>query len=147
MRLIEIRDLDGPNIFLLNRRSSSSWRSTRLTLSPDAIAALAASMEPLAPSDDERAAGAAGLGDLLRPPAPSSTSVPGSSSRRCAGWRWRRRVIGPSPSVGNDAASPSHWRGSSRPRRPAKTSICDAAAQLRDLLSAGCDDDRTTGPA
>src|SRR5215212_6309047 len=66
MRLIEIRDLDGPNIFLLQPAIKVELEVTEADRSRDAIAALATSMEPLAPSDDERAAGAAELGELLR---------------------------------------------------------------------------------
>ena len=65
MRLVEIRDLDGPNIFLLQPAIKLELEIGEPDLSSDAIAALAASLEPLAPSDDERAAGADGLGDLL----------------------------------------------------------------------------------
>jgi len=65
MRLVEIRDLDGPNIFLLQPAIKLELEVTEADRSRDAIAALATSMEPLAPSDDERAAGAAGLGQLL----------------------------------------------------------------------------------
>jgi cyanophycin synthetase len=65
MRLIEIRDLDGPNIFLLQPAIKIELEVTEADRSRDTIAALATSMEPLAPSDDERAAGAAGLGELL----------------------------------------------------------------------------------
>ena len=65
MRLVEIRDLDGPNIFLLQPAIKLELDVTEADLSSDAIAALAASLEPLAPSDDERATGAGGLGDLL----------------------------------------------------------------------------------
>ncbi len=65
MRLVEIRDLDGPNIFLLQPAIKLELEVMESDLTSDAIAALAASLEPLAPSDDERAAGADGLGDLL----------------------------------------------------------------------------------
>ena len=66
MRLVEIRDLDGPNIFLLQPAIKLELEVMEGDRSRDAIAALATRMEPLAPSDDERAAGAAGLGELLR---------------------------------------------------------------------------------
>ena len=65
MRLSEIRDLDGPNLFLLEPAIKLELILDEGDLSPDAIAALASRMEPLAPTDDERAAGARGLGDLL----------------------------------------------------------------------------------
>ena len=57
MRLVEIRDLDGPNIFLLQPVIKLELEVTEADRSRDAIAALATRMEPLAPSDDERAAG------------------------------------------------------------------------------------------
>jgi cyanophycin synthetase len=65
MRLVEIRDLDGPNIFLLQPAIKLELEVAETDRSRDAIASLATSMEPLAPSDDERAAGTAGLGELL----------------------------------------------------------------------------------
>jgi cyanophycin synthetase len=65
MRLIEIRDLDGPNMFLLEPAIKLELALDDPDVTPDAVAALAARMEPLAPSDDERAAGADGLGELL----------------------------------------------------------------------------------
>ncbi|HLL49181.1 MAG TPA: hypothetical protein VK356_00815, partial [Thermomicrobiales bacterium] len=65
MRLVEIRDLDGPNIFLLQPAIKLELDVTEADLTSDAIATLAAGLEPLAPSDDERAAGSGGLGDLL----------------------------------------------------------------------------------
>jgi cyanophycin synthetase len=65
IQLIEIRDLDGPNLFLLQPAIKLELEAALADLSADAIAALATSMEPLAPSDDERAAGPDGLGDLL----------------------------------------------------------------------------------
>lgn len=66
MRLVEIRDLDGPNIFLLQPAIKLELEVASPDLTPDAIASLTANMEPLAPSDDERAGGAEGLGDLLQ---------------------------------------------------------------------------------
>src|SRR3712207_2502139 len=65
MRLVEIRDLDGPNIFLLQPAIKLELEVAEVDLARDAIAALATRLEPLAPSDDERAAGAAGLGEFL----------------------------------------------------------------------------------
>ena len=140
MRLVEIRDLDGPNIFLLQPAIKLELEVTEADLSPDAIAALATSMEPLAPSDDERAAGAAGWAICSSPPARTSTSAPGSSSRRCAGWRWRRPGTGPSPSVGSGDASLSAWRGSSGPRRPARRSICRGHGGCASCSTRGSDD-------
>ena len=66
MRLVEIRDLDGPNIFLLQPAIKCELEAGEGDLTPDAIAALAARMEPFAPSDDERAAGPDALGALLQ---------------------------------------------------------------------------------
>jgi cyanophycin synthetase len=66
MRLVEVRDLDGPNIFLLQPAIKLELELDANDLTADAIAALSSRMEPLAPSDDERAAGPNALGDLLR---------------------------------------------------------------------------------
>lgn len=65
MRLVETRHLDGPNVFLLQPAIKLELEIAPEELTSDAIAGLAARLEPLAPSDDERADGAEGLGDLL----------------------------------------------------------------------------------
>jgi cyanophycin synthetase len=65
MRLVEIRDLDGPNIFLLQPAIKLELAVAPDDLTPDALAAIAARLEPLTPSDDERAFGAEELGELL----------------------------------------------------------------------------------
>jgi cyanophycin synthetase len=65
MRLVEIRDLDGPNIFLLQPAIKLELEVVPDNLTPDAIAAIASRLEPLTPSDDERAFGAEELGELL----------------------------------------------------------------------------------
>ena len=65
MRLVETRDLDGPNIFLLQPAIKLELAADPDDLTEDGIAALAARLEPLTPSDDERASGAESLGDLL----------------------------------------------------------------------------------
>jgi cyanophycin synthetase len=65
MRLVEIRDLDGPNLFLLQPAIKLELEIAEADLARDAIAALATRMEPLIPSDDERAGGVAGLGEFL----------------------------------------------------------------------------------
>ena len=65
MRLVEIRDLDGPNIFLLQPAIKIELDVDASDVTADAIAALAAGLEPLTASDDERAAGPEALGGLL----------------------------------------------------------------------------------
>ncbi len=65
MRLVETRDLDGPNIFLLQPAIKLELEAAPEALTSDAIARLAARLEPLAPSDDERADGGDALGALL----------------------------------------------------------------------------------
>jgi cyanophycin synthetase len=65
MRLVETRDLDGPNIFLLQPAIKLELEVEPNDLTEDAIADLATRLEPLTPSDDERASGAESLGDLL----------------------------------------------------------------------------------
>ena len=84
MRLIEIRDLDGPNIFLLEPAIKLELAVDEDDVTPDAVAALASRMEPLAPSDDERAAGARRArrspdGRLRRAPRASRGRVPGDA--------------------------------------------------------------------
>src|SRR5690349_21986540 len=64
MRLIEIRDLDGPNLFLMQPAIKLELEVTKRDLTRDAIAALATRMEPFAPTD-ERAGGTGALGELL----------------------------------------------------------------------------------
>lgn len=66
MRLVEIRDLDGPNVFLLQPTIKLELAISRQDVTRDAIAALANRLEPLAPSDDERAGGFNAFGELLR---------------------------------------------------------------------------------
>lgn len=65
MRLVETRDLDGPNLFLLQPAIKLELAAALDDLTEDGIAALAQRLEPLAPSDDERASGTESLGDLL----------------------------------------------------------------------------------
>jgi cyanophycin synthetase len=65
MRLVEIRDLDGPNIFLRQPAIKLELDVSPGDLSPDGIAALTERLQPLAPTDDELAEGAGGLGTLL----------------------------------------------------------------------------------
>jgi cyanophycin synthetase len=65
IRLVEIRALDGPNLFLLQPAIKLELEAAASDLTPDAVAALATRLEPLASSDDERAFGPDGLGDLL----------------------------------------------------------------------------------
>jgi cyanophycin synthetase len=65
MRLVELRELDGPNLFLLQPAIKLELHMDKSDFSADAIAALAARWEPLASSDDDGAAGPEALGDLL----------------------------------------------------------------------------------
>jgi cyanophycin synthetase len=118
MRLVEIRDLDGPNIFLLQPAIKLELAVPESDLTPDAIADLARRMEPLAPSDDERAAGSDGLGELLRaacatlheragvePPEMRwvAMETPGSWSL-AFGWERRRFALGLAQLLGEAAA-------------------------------------------
>ena len=106
MRLVEIRDLDGPNIFLLQPAIKLELEVTEADLAPrrDRRARHAAWSRWLPPTTSAPPA-QPGWASCSAPPARPSTSAPGSSSRRCAGWRWRRPVTGRSPSVGSDDAS------------------------------------------
>lgn len=68
MRLVEIRDLDGPNLFLLQPAIKLELRVEPGDVGADALAALAARLEPLGVSDeaeDDRAEGVEALGALL----------------------------------------------------------------------------------
>ncbi|MCA9879869.1 MAG: hypothetical protein KC442_18875 [Thermomicrobiales bacterium] len=65
MRLVEIRDLDGPNIFLLQPAIKTEFALSPGDLNAAALAELSARLEPLAPSDDDRVAGEDALGDIL----------------------------------------------------------------------------------
>jgi hypothetical protein len=65
MRLVEIRDLDGPNLFLLAPAIKIEWEIAAGDLGPAAIGALATRFEPFGAAADDDLAGAAALGDVL----------------------------------------------------------------------------------
>ncbi|HEU5433065.1 MAG TPA: Mur ligase family protein [Thermomicrobiales bacterium] len=65
MRLVEIRDLDGPNLFLLAPAIKVEWAIAAGDLTADAIGALAARLEPFGVVSDNRPAGGAALGETL----------------------------------------------------------------------------------
>ena len=64
MRLVEIRDLDGPNLFML-RPTIKIELAAAADLTADAVAALEARLEPLGISDEGWAGGVAELGGVL----------------------------------------------------------------------------------
>lgn len=66
MRLVEIRDLDGPNIFLLQPAIKVEFAISPGDLRASALADLSAHLEPLVPTDDERAEGDEALGEILQ---------------------------------------------------------------------------------
>ena len=66
MRLVEIRDLDGPNIFLLQPAIKTEFALSPGDLRASALADLSARLEPLVPTDDERAEGEEALGEILQ---------------------------------------------------------------------------------
>ena len=66
MRLVEIRDLDGPNVFLLQPAIKVEFAISPGDLKASVLADLSARLEPLVPSDDERAAGEEALGEILQ---------------------------------------------------------------------------------
>jgi cyanophycin synthetase len=66
VRLVEIRDLDGPNIFLLQPAIKVEFAISPGNLTASALADLSARLEPLAPIDDERAEGDEALGEILQ---------------------------------------------------------------------------------
>ncbi|MBL8129016.1 MAG: hypothetical protein JNM64_15360 [Chloroflexia bacterium] len=65
MRLVEIRDLDGPNILLLQPAIKVEFAISPRDLQASALADLSARLEPLVPTDDERAEGEEALGEIL----------------------------------------------------------------------------------
>ena len=65
MRLVEIRDLDGPNLFLLAPAVKVEWEADAADLGPAALAALGGRLEPLGLAPDEAVEGEAVLGELL----------------------------------------------------------------------------------
>jgi cyanophycin synthetase len=65
VRLVEIRDLDGPNILLLQPAIKVEFAISPKDVEASALADLSARLEPLAPTDDERAEGDEALGDIL----------------------------------------------------------------------------------
>jgi cyanophycin synthetase len=65
MRRVELRDLDGPNLFLLAPAIKLELAVGPEDLAPAALAALAARLEPLGLADDAPPARAAALGGLL----------------------------------------------------------------------------------
>ncbi len=65
MELVEIRDLDGPNLFLLQPAIKVELRADAADLAPEAVAALAARLEPLGVSEEGQEGGAGAVGELL----------------------------------------------------------------------------------
>ncbi len=65
MRLVEIRDLDGPNLFLPRPAIKIELAAAAEDLTANALAALAARLEPLGVSDEAAPAGGDALGVLL----------------------------------------------------------------------------------
>ena len=65
MRVVEIRDLDGPNVFLLQPAIKLEIEATEADLTPAAIAGLEARLESLGLSDEGESGGLARLGELL----------------------------------------------------------------------------------
>ena len=64
MRLIEIRDLDGPNLFLLQPAIKLELAADARDRTPEAVARLAARLAPLGISDEERPPGVGAIGAL-----------------------------------------------------------------------------------
>ncbi len=65
MQLVEIRDLDGPNFFLLQPAIKVELRTDPADLTPDALAVLEARLEALGISEEDRLGGGDALGELL----------------------------------------------------------------------------------
>lgn len=104
MQLVEIRDLDGPNQFLLQPAIKLAFVVTPDDRTPDAIAALGARLEPLGVDTDDREEGDWPIGELLIAaasllhersgrPEPELTWVPLETEHQMAlafGWEHRR---------------------------------------------------------
>ncbi|HET7093703.1 MAG TPA: hypothetical protein VFI22_09505, partial [Thermomicrobiales bacterium] len=65
MRLVEIRDLDGPNLFMPAPAIKIEWAVAAGDLTPAALGALATRLEPFGVCGDDDLAGAPALGELL----------------------------------------------------------------------------------
>ncbi len=65
MQLVEIRDLDGPNLFLLQPAIKLELRTEAGDRTPEGLAALEARLGPLGLSDEDRPSGAAAIAELL----------------------------------------------------------------------------------
>jgi cyanophycin synthetase len=65
MELIEIRDLDGPNLFLLAPAIKIELRVGRRDLTREALSAIRGRLEPLGIVDESTAGGVGALGELL----------------------------------------------------------------------------------
>ena len=65
MELLEIRDLDGPNQFLLQPAIKVAFTITADDRAPDAVAALSARLEAFGVDTDDRVSGAYPIGDRL----------------------------------------------------------------------------------
>lgn len=65
MQLVEIRDLDGPNQFLLQPVIKVAFAVSADDRAPDAVAALGARLEPLGVDTDDRESGDFPIGELL----------------------------------------------------------------------------------
>ena len=143
MRLVEIRDLDGPNLFLLQPAIKLELALEANDVTADAIATLSTRMEPIAPSDDERAEGAAALGDLLRAACaalherageepPEMRWVPMETPGHWSlafGWERRRFALGLAQLLAEAVTA-------------GVADFAGDAARLRDLLSGDDPDDR-----
>lgn len=65
MELVEIRDLDGPNAYLLQPAVKLELNATTRDITRDALSAFARRLEPLGITDEARPGGYVALGDLL----------------------------------------------------------------------------------
>src|SRR5215207_7254478 len=65
MELVEIRDLDGPNRFLLQPAIKVEFDVAEADVRPEAVVDLERRLEPLGLSDERRRGGYNALGDLL----------------------------------------------------------------------------------
>ncbi|MFN8662722.1 MAG: Mur ligase family protein [Thermomicrobiales bacterium] len=143
MRLVEIRDLDGPNIFLLQPAIKVEFAISPGDLNASALADLSAHLEPLVPTDDERAEGDEALGEILQAACislhqragvdfPELRWVPMETAGQWSlafGWEHRRFAVALARALAAAVTGEAF-------------DLAETEAHLRDLLTTAAADDR-----
>jgi cyanophycin synthetase len=142
VRLVEIRDLDGPNIFLLQPAIKVEFAISPGDLQASALAELSARLEPLVPTDDDREEGDEALGEILQAACislhqragvdfPEMRWVPMETDGQWSlafGWEHRRFAIDLAQSLASAVIGEVF-------------DLAETATRLRDLLATTADDD------